>query len=287
MKKHSKLFAALLSAAAACCMMQTTAYAATIDDVCNALRDIGIPEAQVQSCMNYYYSCPHDENGVYDPTGAYQTYDTLVELVYIMQDSIRERLNAMFPSAPATTTTAPAAPAANETTAAAAPTGTDTSAATNTPTATTAAPLAETTMPATTQKPFINMTYEEKCAYISSLSEEERTDFINNLSVAERNSLIKQLPTDEKAAIAQDFVDLMKEFGLMLTVDDIDNLDISVHDAEGNLVDSSSIGISIDDTGWNLTAPLVISVSALLLSVGGLTWLAFHAQGTPRKKEAE
>lgn len=258
MRKFTKLLSIAAAVTAACRLFTMPADAASIGDVCDALREIGIPESQIQSCMNYYYSCKHDDQGVYHPqTGEYYEFDLLIENIYVMQNTIRQKLNDMFPSAPPTTTAPPSQ-------------GGQT-------TVTTAVTSAQ--QPVTTSKPFINMTFEEKKAYLYSLSPEERTAFINGLSNEERNSLIKQLPAEDKAAIAAGFVDLLKDFGMNMTVDDISDgrLDVSVRDQSGNLVDSSSIGISVDDTGWNLTAPLVISLSSVLAALGGITFLTFRA----------
>ena len=266
MKKWKKLVSAAVSAAVAGAMLSISAAAASIGDVCNALRSIGIPEAQIQSCMNYYYSCKHDANGVYHPqTGEYFENDLLIDNIYVMQTTIRQKLNEMFPSAPAVSTTAPQQ--SEQTTTTTAPSD-----------------VSDGSTAVTTSKPFINMTFEEKKAFLYTLTPEERSEYINSLSNEERNSLIKQLPAEDKAAIAEGFVDMMKQFGMNMSVDDISDgkLDVSVRDGAGNLVDSSSIGIAVDDTGWNLTVPFAVSLSALLISVGGITFLTLQAG---RKKE--
>lgn len=236
-----------------------TASATSIDDVQAALRDIGVPEYMVQQCMNQYYAAEHDDNGVwYD--GTYYTYDVLVETVYIYEDSILETINGAL-------TTAPSTGSSTTTTTTTTNAGIGTNMSGNNDSGSTT-----TTTVTKPQKSFINMTLEEKQAYVSQMSPEEYEAFINGLSTAERNSIIKQLSTSDKATIAQSLVELLQNLGMNATIDDVQNneISLSIRDQNGNLVDSSSIGVIIDDTGWNLVLPFAIAVGAVLLGVGGL-----------------
>lgn len=271
MKVISKILIAATAAFSMCTMGSLSAAATSIGDVTAALRDIGVPESVIQQCMNYYNGCQHDATGVYDKNGNYYYYEDLVDTVYLCQDTILERIDAMFPTTtPAVTTSTPPAS-----------TGSSASGEETTTTA------ATTTAP---QKRFIDMTLAEKQAYVGAMSETERENFLANLTKAERNSIIKQLSTDDQLDIAQSFIDMMKQFGMNMTVDNIanGNIDISVRDDAGTLIDASTIGGTlVDDTGWNLTAPFVLALSALLLSLGGLTMLTFHAAKQSKRENAD
>lgn len=270
MKRILKTLGVTACAAAACCAFSISASAKDIYDVCQALRDIGIPEHAVQECMNYYYSCEHDTNGTYDRQGNYYLYDDLYYAVLENQQAVRDVIFKQFPSAPVTTPsdTAPAP----DSTQPADGTGSSTSVSTTT---------AAQTKP---NKSFASMTLEEKKAYVATMSEAERQDFLNNLTVDERNSIIKQLSADDKTDIAQIFIDTMKQMGFSMTVDDIDNLDISVRDQDGVLIDSSSISTIVEDTGWDLRAPFFLAVTAMAVSLGGFAWFAVR---TMKREEQE
>lgn len=273
MKRFLKTLGITICAASACAAFSLSAAAKDINDVCAALREIGIPEYAVQECMNYYYTCQHDAEGTYDDKGNYYRYDDMCAMVYDNQEAVKQVIANQFPAAPPTTTATtvtPAPPASDD-------------ANGEQPAVSTAASTAPTTTPAA-QKPFSSMTLDEKKAYIGAMSEGERQKFLNEMSVDDRNSIIKQLPADDKADIAQVFIDTMKMMGFSMTVDDIsdDKMDISVRNSDGLLIDSSSLGSTVEDTGWDLRLPFAIALSMLLCAVGGLGWIALRGG----KKEA-
>ncbi|MCQ2435071.1 MAG: hypothetical protein MJ062_07525 [Oscillospiraceae bacterium] len=276
MKRFLKTLGISVCAAAACAAFSISAAAKDINDVCSALREIGIPEYAVQECMNYYYTCRHDENGTYDDKGNYYLYDDLYDAVYDNQEAVKAVIAKQFPAAPAvvtTTTVTTPVPAVSGSE------GGEQPAVSTSSTPATPAPTA--------QKPFSSMTLDEKKAYIGAMNEAERKKFLDSMTVDERNSIIKQMPADDKAEIAQIFIDTMKMMGFSMTVDDIsdDKMDISVRNSDGVLIDSSSLGTTVEDTGWDLRLPFAIAASTLLISVGGLVWMAMRT-GRQGKKEA-
>ena len=103
------------------------------------------------------------------------------------------------------------------------------------------------------------MTLEEKKAYINSLPKEERARFLVELSVHERNSIIKQMDPQSQADLASGFIDLGKDLGMNISVDKLgaDGIDYSVRNEEGTLIAASTVGVSIDDTGWDTTVPVL------------------------------
>ncbi len=276
MMKKNSFFAAAAAAAAFCAVLLTCrtplkAFAAgSVEDVYAAMRDIGMSEAMVQQAKNQYQTTPHDDQGM-EINGHYATYDIWAEYVYIYEEQIWEVIDEQFlnvtetsasdaPTATVTTTTTTAAAVSGETT----------------------AETSVTTRSAEERKEFINMTLDEKKAYVNSLPEDERQAFLRSLSASERNSIIKQLDTDSQAEIAQGFVDLSRQLGMNITVDSIGSggIDYSVRDSDGTIIDVSSIGTQIDDTGWNTTLPLLLSCGAILAAIAGLIFNAARSKKT-------
>ena len=109
------------------------------------------------------------------------------------------------------------------------------------------------------------MTLEEKVAYVQSLPEEERAKFMASLSNTEKNSIIKQLSLNDKTDIINKLIETGKTMGFYFTVDDLedDKLTISARDEEGKLIDVSSMGVVVDDTGISHTG----LISGLLTGV--------------------
>ena len=253
--KHKSLLAGAACGLLLCLTAAIPVSAAgSVDDVYAAMREIGLSEAMIQQAKNQYENTPHDSEGM-EINGHYATYDVWAEYVYIYEDRIWEEIDKQFAvstAETAATTAGTAAPGGSETT----------------------VTTTVTTRSAAERKSFINMTLEEKKAYVKSLPPEEQADFLRSLSTAERNSIIKQLGTDSQSEIAQGFIELSKQLGMNITVDNIsgEGIDYSVRDSEGNLVDASVIGTQVDDTGWNTTLPVLGSGCAILLSVGGMLY---------------
>lgn len=132
---------------------------------------------------------------------------------------------------------------------------------------------------------FANMTLEEKVAYINSLPEDERTAFINNMSTQERNSFLKQLDTDKQLDIVSSLADVGDSFGLSFSVDEVGDgsLTLSARDTDGNLVDVTTFGDSVEETGIPYTKPILAGGGAVLLALGGFAGVyCYSARKTKR-----
>ena len=277
MKRFSKMItAAFLSAAAALAGSVTAHAEGSVEDVYDAMRRIGLPESMIQEAKNQFQTTQHDEEGM-TINETYYPYDVWADMVELYEDDIwnevgrqfgvsgeeiREEKRRQEAERPAETVSAQP-----EATAPADP---------NTPpavtTQTTAAP-SPVTVSVQTQIPFINMTMEEKRDYIGSLPEAERAPFIASLTTAERNSIIKQMDTSSQANIANGFIGLGEQLGMHISVDRIGSggIDYSVRNSSGTLIDVSSVGTSVDDTGWDTTLPVLGGSGMILAAVGGLT----------------
>ncbi len=264
------------SAAALLALGSLTAFAAgSVEDVYQAMRDIGLPEYMVQEAKNQYQTMPHDEGGMtlhYDGEDTYMSYVAMAENVYTFEDRIWEEIakelgvpyeevrEVVHTHNVLTSTTAPAAPGETVTT---------------------------TTVTAVTNsagKTLAEMTIEEIRAMLQGMTQEQRAAFFGGLSTADRNAIIKKMTTSGQAGIMQQFTDLAEQYGMHVSVDNIGDgsVEYSIRDEEGNLIDSASVGAAvIDDTGWNLKVPIFGSAGAILLAGTGLAALGV----SPKKRK--
>ncbi|MBR3269583.1 MAG: hypothetical protein IKI58_12785 [Oscillospiraceae bacterium] len=256
------------------------ASAESVEDVYAAMRRIGMPESMVQDAKTQFQNTPHDADGM-TINNTYYTYDVWADMIDIYQDDIWDEVAKQFDLTGAqlkesyATATAPATTSAD-------PEGSKT-------TGTTATTVVTTTQPSvTTNRPFTKMTLDEKKAYVASLPEGERAAFVAGLSTAERNSIIKQMDPAAQANVMNGFIQAGEKLGMHVTVDDIgggNGINYSVRNSDGTLIDAASIGGGVDETGWNLTLPVLFSAGAVLLSVGGVVWLALRGRKLPEEEE--
>lgn len=233
-------FGAALLAGAAMCM--PAGAAGSIEDVYAALREIGAPEGFIQSVQNQYEQSEHDENGMmvtFQDRTVYQTYEVMAENVYIYEDDIDAYINKyVFPAA----TTAPPAEMWQEATT------------------------------ATTAQPFAKLTLAEQQTYIASLSEADREAFLSSLTAEQRRSILKQLNPSDKSAVLDILTEMGAKIGAYVTIDSIEgnNINFSVRNGSGELVDSAVLGSSVEDTGWDLTVPVLGAAAAIILAMFGM-----------------
>lgn len=262
MKRPLKKRAAFLAASAAVLLcgaaLPFSAAANSVEDVYAAMRRIGLPESMIQEAKLQYQNTEHDENGM-SINGNYFTYDVWADMVEIYEDDIWNEVGKQFnisgEEIKQAAATEPAQPASNGSG------STSTTAASQKP--------AVSVEP---EKPFVNMSLDEKKEYVASLPENERAGFIANLTTTERNSIIKQMDTDSQANIASGFIQLGEELGMHISVDELggNGINYSVRNSEGTLIDVSSVGTSVDDTGWDTTIPVLGGSAMILSAVGGL-----------------
>lgn len=104
------------------------------------------------------------------------------------------------------------------------------------------------------------------------MTTEEKKEFISSLSSQEKNSIIKNLPNEDKIEIINELINTGSQLGMNFTVDEFtkDSLAFSVRDDKGDLVDVSSMGIVIDETGINYSKIMIICAVVVLLSLIGI-----------------
>lgn len=273
MKHTRKKLTAGISAAAAVLLcgaaMPFAASAESVEDVYEAMRRIGLPESMVQEAKIQYQNTEHDDEGM-TINETYLTYDVWADMVELYEDDIRNEVGKQFGvSGDAIKEAAEAErsqqPAETQ------PASESSAAPAETAPAKTEKPAVSVEPP----KPFVNMTLDEKKDYVASLPEAERAGFIAGLSTSERNSVIKQMSKDSQANIASGFIQLGEQFGMHISVDQLDGsgINYSVRNGDGTLIDVSSVGTTVDDTGWNTTVPVLAGSAMILGAAGGLILL--------------
>ena len=259
-KAHIAASAAVCSALLCAAAMPFSAAANSVEDVYDAMRRIGLPESMVQEAKLQYQNTEHDDAGM-SINGTYFTYDVWADMVQIYEDDIWNEVGKQFNVSGEDIKQAAATEPAQTT-----PAGSSETTAVSEKPAVSVEP----------DKPFINMSLDEKKDYVASLPETERAGFIAGLSTAERNSVIKQMDTDSQANIASGFIELGEELGMHISVDELgsNGINYSVRNSEGTLIDVSTVGTSVDDTGWNTTVPVLCGSAMILSAIGGLTLFA-------------
>ncbi len=264
---RKRLFAVLPAAVlAACALSLHSAAEGSVEDVYNAMRRIGMPETMIQEAKTQYRNTPHDENGM-EVNGNYFTYDVWADMVELYEDDIWNEVGKQF------NVTGSDIKAQMKTTA---PDPQETGGSAETQTTAVPLPVPE--------KPFINMTLEEKQDYVESLPENQRAAFLASLSTSERNSVIKQMDTDSQANVMSGFIGLGEQLGMHISVDQIggEGISYSVRNSDGDLIDANSVSAAADDTGWNMTVPVLGGSLMTLAAFGGLAWLCIRS----KKQEA-
>ena len=250
--------AAMLLCSGALCV-----HAETVADVYQAMRDVGTTEAMIRDAQTQYENAVHDENGM-ELGGVYRTYGEWVTQIhengvkYVISVIAEEFLIDPQDIIDYYEITLPAAGGEPD--------------------------YAPSVQP---EKPFAEMTLAEKKAYIEGLPYEERVVFIATLSPADRKSIYTQLEPDKKADIAAGMADFGADIGMHVSVGNIagGNIAVTVHDSDGRLIDVTSVGLSTDVTGWDLTLPILLSAAACLLALGGILLIALCGRTHDTGKE--
>lgn len=245
--KQTQIYTAAAAGLLCTALLPLHAAASSVEDVYAAMRRIGLPESMVQEAKIQYQNTEHDENGM-SINGNYFTYDVWADMVELYEDEIWNEVGNQFG----------VTKEAIKEAAAAEPEDT----------------------PAQTDPEFVQMTLEEKQAYVAAMPEEERASFIAGLSTAERNSIIKQMSADSQANIASGFIALGEQLGMHVSVDQLDGsgINYSVRNSDGTLIDVSTVGTGVDDTGWNTTVPVLSACAMILGAVGGVAYFALRTR---------
>jgi len=251
--------------ACAVCACAINAGAATIDDVAATARRLGFPESVIQQGYNQYYEDPE----LYTS----DVLDDAISYLYTYEKDLKAQLGIVdAPSEPETSQ-----PEVNE------PTTSETNKPgqekPSEPQSTTSGSAAIS--PEIPNKPsddeFTNMTLDEKRDYIASLTPQQQQQFFNSLSADALKSIVKQLPADDKAGVANSFVKAGEAMGIKVTVDKIsdDGISMSMRNNNGELIDVASVGVIVENTGYDYRGIFALSASLILAAAGAL-WMVIR-----------
>lgn len=237
-----------------------SAAAATVDEVAAVARSYGLSEEDIQAGYNVYYSNPDE----YPP----EKLDLVISKLHETGGAIVSTGNYNPDYTPPTTTTSAAA---------------DDTKQTNQVTLTADDGSTFTRISA---EEFIAMTYDEKMAYLSSFPQDRQQIIINNLTPAEYRNLIKLSPSEKKMEIVHSLSGAADEMGLVVTVDDVsdDSLTISMRNDEGTLVNVSSAGATVEDTGYDRRWIYAVIAAVFAAAAASLVYIANKCFG---KEETE
>ncbi|MBQ9899330.1 MAG: hypothetical protein IJM44_07770 [Ruminococcus sp.] len=257
-KKVFVTCAAVLTAAAGLLSATLSASALTVEEVADEARKYGYPEDTVQYALNEYYSDPDLQNE---------------ENLQQAMEAIHGGAYSYLTTAPqqtivTTTTTTTAAAAPGETTDQSAP-------VTTTPVQSDGITLTAadgTTFTRISVSAFIAMSYEEKMAYIASFPPVQQQAILNNLTPEEHRSILKQLPTEKKAEVVDNMSQFANTMGLEMTVDEMtdDEMQFSIHNTDGELVGVSSMGVIVEDTGYDRRGIVAAACGLFLIAFAGI-----------------
>lgn len=262
MKNYIKGITAVITALCSMALPSMSAYSATVDDCAAVARSYGVSESAIQSAYNAYYANPDAYTS--------EDFDMIIDTLHLYGTDSDAAIKAYFgitdtPSQPSeepvqTETTPPESSQAEAVT-------------------------TETTTKSEQNTDFIDMTIDQKAEYINSLPESERGTFIENLSTEERNSIIKQLPIDDKTELLSRFAEAGEQMGLNMTIDEItnDSVSLSIRNNEGTLVDQSSMGIIVEDTGYDYRMIFAFVSAGIIASATGI-YLIYRKISKDEKK---
>lgn len=222
-----------------------TANATTADDVAAVARSYGYSEEDIQAGYNEYYSHPEDYPS-----------ERLDRAIAKLHEAGRQIVTTGPQSSdPVIVTTTASAPDGNE------------SPATPQSSGITLTASDGTTFTRISREEFIKMSYQQKMAYISSFTPAQQQAIIDDLSPEEYRSLMKQTPAEQKVQIVGTLSEAAEEMGLNITVDEItdDSLTLAMRNDKGELVNVSTAGASVEDTGYDRRG--IIAFAGILIGL--------------------
>ena len=247
-KKITTAFASTAIITVAAIAFSARAYATTADDVAAVARSYGYSEEDILAGYNEYNSHPEDYPS--------EILDKAIE-------KLHEAGNQIITAGPQVTDVPTTTTIANNSEQSTPVDGGITLTASD-----------GTTFTRISVEAFINMSYDEKMAYVRSFTPAQQQAIIDNLTPEEYRSLMKQSPSEQKLQIVGKLSEAAEQMGLNITVDEISDssLTIAMRNDSGELLNVSTAGASVEDTGYDrrgvlacVTALFGVGISALFL----------------------
>lgn len=270
-KVFSSVSAFLVALTFAACYGKEYVSAATKEDVIAAARAAGFSESYVQQGINYL------ESGSYTP----EQYDKMVAIINSYSGRTEEAIRDYLGGSSNPDPVPPEENIENNS-----PSVTESE---NIPEASPDTPVQDNneTNSDTQQQNNPSVVPEKDKVDFSSMTEEEKDDYIAGLSTEEKNQIIKDLDRETQLEIIDSLIDASSSLGLNVSVDNLtkDKIEYSIRDNEGGIVDISSMGVIVDDTGIDYTILILCALTLILLSAGGIMASAVYMnrKSTERK----
>lgn len=254
---------AVLGAVAVLMIGGMTAGATTVEDIWNAAREAGWPEEMIQDAYNQASAEKNPEEWTEEEKQ--KVIDKIKN-----PDNIPVTTGPQITHQVITTTTATPVPATQDE---AGNTEPDSKPANPADQPITLTMSDGTTITRISKKEFIALSYDEKQAYIATFPPDQQQFIIDNLSPEERRSLLKQMPVDKKIDVIDNMSSVMEDFGINLTVQDIndDTVKLTLRNDNGEIIGKSSIGKDIvENTGYDRRWVYAAAGGLFLLALAGI-----------------
>ena len=120
----------------------------------------------------------------------------------------------------------------------------------------------------------------------SKMTDAEKDEYIKNMSQAEKNQILKNLDKEKQMEIINSMIDASSALGMNVSVDSFskDKIEYSIRDDKGSVVDISSIGVIVDDTGIDYTALYLTAAGVVLASAAGIFIMSRSVRGGKAKE---
>lgn len=251
------------------CAFGSSAMATTVDDVAAVARSYGYSEDDISQGYNAYYANPEKYPS--------EVLDQAIAYLHASGSQIIDTAPQQ-PGSPVTTETTAETPTESQQ---------DASADTE------QQPVSDLTLTASdgstftriSREKFIAMSYDDKMAYVHSFTTEQQQAIIDDLSPEEYRAIIKQSPAEQKLKVVEKLSEAAGQMGLNITVDEItdDSLTVAMRNDKGELLNVSTAGVAVDDTGYDRRG--LLAASAAFIGIG--ITLAFMLIRRMKKNETE
>jgi hypothetical protein len=103
---------------------------------------------------------------------------------------------------------------------------------------------------------------------------------------SEKNQILKNLDKEKQMEIINSMIDASSALGMNVSVDSFskDKIEYSIRDDKGGVVDISSIGVIVDDTGIDYTALYLTAAGVVLASAAGIIIMSRASRGGNSKE---
>lgn len=231
--------------------------ATTVDDVIAYAYEVGLPEAQIQECINRY-SC-----GTYTSEQCDKAIGMLAQWKADRDAAIGGGDTPSEPETESGSSSSETEPGSNTESVP------DSDKNTNADNGT-AEPI-----PEDAKEEFVNMDVHDKQEFINSLPSEEKKDYLDLMTNGEKNQLLKELEPSQQVEIISGMLGFGEAFGYQLSVENVSDgaVMLSARDEDGKLVNVSVIGDSVEKTGKSYLVPVSACAGLMLLSVAGMFML--------------